>query len=155
MKRNYDHLQPRLKEALEKGASFCAYQERCQQDVRDKLYKLSLDKEDVEEVLTLLIQEDFIDEVRYAKAYCGGKFRQNKWGRKKITQHLKQKQISEYCIKKGLEEIKESDYLNLLETLIEKKNASIKDKNHFVRKNKIINYALGRGFEYNLIMEFI
>lgn len=155
MKKNYNHLRPTLKEALEKGASFCAYQERCQQEVREKLYSLKLDKEDVEEVLSLLIQEKFIDEVRFAKAYSGGKFRQKKWGRKKITQHLKLKQISDYCIKKGLEEISETAYLTTLKNEIEKKKATLKDKNQFTRKNKLINYALSKGYEYELILEFI
>ncbi len=153
--KKYGNLLPTVKEALEKGASFCAYRERCQEEVRTKLYELKYDQDTVEEVISLLIREGFIDEVRYAKAYAGGKFRNNKWGRKKIVQNLKRNKITDYCIRKGLEEISEKDYLLLMERLLEKKGRSIKDKNQFVRKKKLITYMLGKGFEYELITEMI
>ncbi len=144
-----------MKEALEKGASFCAYQERYQDEVRKKLKSLRYDYETVEEVLYLLIRENFIDEERYAKAYAGGKFRVNKWGKNKITQELKNRNISEYCIRKGLAEIKNEDYLETLKQLLSKKESSITDKNQFIRKNKLLRFGMSKGYEYELIMKMI
>ena len=153
--KKYSHLRPMIKEALEKAASFCAYQERCQQEVRKRLIENKFDEEDIDEVMIILIQEGFIDEVRFAKAFCGGKFRVNKWGKRKITQHLKHKKISDYCIRKGLEEINQGDYLTVMEKLIEKKSALVKDKNQYVRKHKIVNFMVGKGYEHELILSYL
>ena len=141
--------------ALEKGASYCAYQERSQHEVRQKLYELKLDSDDVEEVLMMLIQEGFVNEERFAKAYCRGKFNQNKWGRNKIKQGLKLKKVSDRCILKGLEEIDDSNYQDVLTSLLEKKRATIKDKNQWVIKNKLMNYAIQKGYEGEIIQKLI
>ena len=95
------------KQALIKAESYCAYQERCQQEVRDKLYSWGLHEVQVENVIADLIASNFINEERFAKAYAGGKFRIKKWGRVKISIELKRRKISTYCIKKGLAEIEE------------------------------------------------
>ena len=94
-----------MKAAKIKAGVYCAYQERTQQEVRDKLYALGLHRDEVEEVLTELIIEKFVDEERYAKAFASGKFRLNKWGRIKISYVLRQKKLSEYCIEKALREM--------------------------------------------------
>ena len=86
------------KEAKVKIAKFCAYQERCHQEVRDKLFSFGLLPNDVEEIIFELIQEDFINEERFTKAFVRGKFNYKKWGRIKITQELKRRKISDYCI---------------------------------------------------------
>ena len=154
-KEELEKLRPSIKQALEKGANFCAYQERCQEDVRKKLFDLKLDSEDVEEVIYYLIREDFLNEERYAQTYCRSKFKHNKWGRTKIRQHLKQKKVSERNINKGMLEINDETYFSLMKELVEKKAASIKDKNHWTRKQKITNYMLQKGFEFELIKEFL
>src|SRR5210317_1954505 len=100
----------KMKKAKMKTGTFCAYQERTQQEVRDRLYALGLHRDEVENVLTELITEDFVNEERYAKAFAGGRFRMKQWGRRKIEYALKQKNISSYCIEKGLEEIPDHDY---------------------------------------------
>ena len=155
MPNKYKDIRPTLKMALEKGANYCAYQERCQHEVRQKLYELKLDSDDVEEVLMMLIQDDFVNEERFAKAYCRGKFNQNKWGRTKIIQGLKQKKVSERCIRTGLKEIDIDKYQEVLVLILEKKRALIKDKNQWVIKKKLLNYAIQKGYEYEIIQNLI
>jgi len=156
-----DYDQPKKKKRFEpkeaklKAADYCAYQERSQQQVRDKLYDYGLHVDEVEDVLSDLIVEGFINEERFAKAYVGGKFRIKKWGKHKIIQGLKQHKISEYCIKKGLEEIESQDYIDTLTILLNKKGNSIKGSNDYDRRNKLARYAVGRGFETTLIWEVI
>src|ERR1700742_4248902 len=96
-------------EALVKAEAWCAYQERCQQEVRDKLYSWGLHNAEVEPVIAELISKNFLNEERFAKAFAGGKFRIKKWGRVNIRLELKRRKLSEYCIKKGLAEIDEDD----------------------------------------------
>ncbi|MEM9858982.1 MAG: regulatory protein RecX [Bacteroidota bacterium] len=155
----YDPDQPKKKkvfskkEAKLKAADYCAYQERSQQEVRDKLYDYGLHRAEVEEVISLLITEGFINEERFAKAYVRGKFRLKKWGRNKIAAGLKQHKISPYCLKKGWEEIDEAEYLKVLLELIEKKDRSLKEKNQFIRKRKVAQFAIQRGFEPQLVWD--
>jgi len=143
------------KEAKLKAADFCAYQERSQQQVRDKLYDYGLHMDQVEEVLSELIIDGFLNEERFAKAYARGKFRIKQWGRHKILQGLKQHKISEYCIKAGLKEIDEEAYQETLKNLMIKKAGSIKATNDYDRRDKIARFAIGRGYETTLIWEII
>src|ERR1017187_9401155 len=97
-------------EALIKAQLFCAYQERCQQEMRDKLYSWGLYPDAVENIIAGLITGNYLNEERFAKSYAGGKFRIKKWGRIKIKIELKKRKISEYCIKRAMEEINNRDY---------------------------------------------
>ncbi|HEX8548936.1 MAG TPA: regulatory protein RecX [Cytophagaceae bacterium] len=139
------------KEAFLKACMFCSYQERTQTEVREKLYGMGLKKDVVEELISKLITENFINEERFAKTYAGGKFRIKKWGKIKILEALKQKRLSDYCIKKGLLEIPDEDYILTIEKLIEIKWASNTEENIFKKKNKIATYLIGRGFEPDLV----
>ena len=141
-------------EAKLKGASYCAYQERCQQEVRDKLYSLGLHQEDVELLIAWLITENFLNEERFAKSYAGGKFRIKKWGKIKIKLELEKRKLSRYCVNKGLEEIDIKDYLDTLTSLITQKKTSLTGKPPVV-KNKLARYAIGKGFEPNLVWSII
>ena len=143
------------KEAKLKAANFCAYQERSQKEVRSKLYDLGLYPDEVEEVLSELITENFINEERFAKAYVGGKFRVKKWGRKKILIGLKPHNLSNYCIKKGLEEIDEDDYLQTLDEIVAKKSDAIHDSDLFKKRNKIASHAIYKGFEPELVWDSV
>jgi len=125
------------KEALLKAQKYCAYQERCQQEVREKLYEWGISPDMLENTIAELISENFINEERFARVFAGGKFRIKKWGRIKIEGKLKSKNISEYCIKKGLEEIDEEDYQKTLRVVMEKKAQNINDKDDYLRKNQI------------------
>jgi len=128
-------------------------QDRCQWDVRQKLSEWGLLENTKNIIMIELINDSFIDEERYARSFCRGKFRIKKWGRRKIEFELKKKNISSVCIKKGMEEIDEKEYLKALENQAEKKNGLIKEKNHFKRQTKLGNYLKKRGFEANLVWE--
>jgi len=136
-----------------KIASFCAYQERCQQEVRDKLYTYGLNGEEVENLLSYMIEEGFLNEERFAIAFVGGKFRIKKWGRNKILQELKVRQISPNCIKSGMKEINSEEYWETLKGLAEKKWASLSEKDEFIRNQKVYRYLMSRGYESDLIQE--
>ena len=143
------------KEALEKMAKFCAYQERCQSEVKHKLFGVGLSNEEIDNIICDLIEHSFLDEERFAKAFVRGKFNQKGWGRIKIQQHLNQKQISSFCQKKGMLEINEDDYLTKLEEIILKKSNSLKTEDPFIRKSKTARYAISRGFESELVWEIL
>lgn len=142
--------------ALQKIKHYCGYQERCHAEVKEKLYSFGLWKKDVETILAQLIEENYLNEERFAQLFAGGKFRMKQWGRVKIKYELKQKHISEYCIKKGLKEINEDDYQKTLHKLAAAKWKSLKsDKNIFSKKSKTMNYLLQKGYEASLANEAI
>ncbi len=141
--------------AVEKLKTYCAYQERCHQEVRDKAYKLGLYRNEVENAIIQLIQEDFLNEQRFAEAYVSGKFNIKKWGRVKIKNNLKQKRISDYCIKKGLAEIDEEEYVKTLNYWITRKLEESNEKDEFKRNGKIAAFVIQKGFESGLVWEVL
>jgi regulatory protein len=142
-------------QALIKAQVTCAYQERCQQEMRDKLYEWGLYSNDVENIIANLITDNFLNEERFAKAFAGGKFRIKKWGRVKIKIELKKRKISDYCIRKAMEEIDDKAYIEVLKTILEKRlKGNSKGKIH-IRNYKAAQYALSRGFEGDLIWEIL
>jgi regulatory protein len=135
---------------------YCQYQDRCQKEIRNKLYENGASKDDVAELMIELIESKLIDEERYARNFARGKFRIKNWGKRKIIFELKQDQISEYCIKKGLSEIDDEEYLQTLERLTERKIPEyMKDKNLFTRRAKLQRYLSQKGYEQELIAEMI
>ena len=143
-------------EALQKAKQYCAYQERSHSEVKDKLYSFGLHKNDVEELLSELISENYLNEERFAMQYAGGKFRIKQWGRTKIKYALKQKQVSEYCIKKALAAIDDKDYIRTLEKLFDQKLKMLKaEKNSFVKKKKLLDHLLQKGFETDLVRKLV
>lgn len=136
-----------FKEAKIKAAAYCAYQERTQQEVRSKLYDIGLYGDEIEELIAELISENFINEERFAKAYAGGKFRMNHWGRLKIQAGLQAKGLSKRCIETGLGEIDDEAYEEKIDVLIRKKAATIKEADEIKTKYKIANYLINKGFE--------
>lgn len=143
------------KTAKLKAADFCAYQERSQQEVRDKLYTYGLHQNDVEEVLTELIVDGFINEERFARAYAGGKFRMKQWGRRKIIQGLKQHRVSEYCIKKGLSEIDTEAYYNTALKLADKKSQTLKSDSDYVQRGKLTRHLISKGYESDIVSDVV
>lgn len=142
-------------QALQKAKHYCGYQERSHNEVKEKLYSLGLWKKDVEETISQLIEENYLNEERYAIAFAGGKFRMKNWGRIKIKYELRQKKISAYCIKKAMKEIDDDDYKKTFSKLAEVKWESLKgEKNIFIKKRKMQDYLMQKGFEYELINEF-
>lgn len=138
-------------QALQKLKQYCAYQERSHSEVVSKLWDLGVRKADHDDILVALIQDDYLNEERFAIQFAGGKYRMKEWGRKKITYALKEKKVSEYNIHKALKEIDEEDYARTLERLAEKKYASLKSEQYLIRKKKTIDYLLQKGFEVPLV----
>ncbi len=142
-------------DGLAKLQKYCAYQDRCHKEVRTKLLDLGIYGDDLEEIIAELIAEDFLNEERFARSYARGKFRMKKWGRMRIRRELKIRNISEYCIKKGLSEITEEEYEAVLSRLLTRKNEILKKSSLFERRKKLFNYAYSKGFEANLIQSFV
>ena len=142
---------PREK-ALQKIKHYCGYQERCHAEVKEKLYGMGLWKKDVEEILSQLIEENYLNEERFAILFAGGKFRMKQWGKVKIQYELKQKKISEYCIKKAIREIDDDAYQQVLQKLASQKLSLLKgEKNIFIKKRKLQDYLLQKGYEVQLV----
>jgi regulatory protein len=157
MNEDYEKKKIRLTpgQALPRIQHFCAYQERCHQEVRDKLYAYSLGKEDVENIIATLISDNYLNEERFAQAFVSGKFRMKKWGRTKILQQLKLKKISEYCIKKGMQEIDPDEYDRVMRDVAEKKLKSIKGLHPVLKQKKVALYLISRGFESDLSWDLV
>lgn len=144
-------------EAKAKLETLCAYQEKCQYDIELKLTEWCFDREQKDQLISHLISFNFINEERFASSYVSGKFRMKKWGKLKITNHLKQKKISNYSILKGLKEIDKEEYWETLEILAQKKRNEIqaKKENEWVKKGKIYRFLISKGYESELINEVI
>ncbi|MES2427808.1 MAG: regulatory protein RecX [Bacteroidota bacterium] len=150
-----DNIKPKItdpKVALTKAEHYCAYQDRSQQEVRDKLYELGLWPEAIENIISELITAGFLNEERFAKAYAVGKFRQKAWGKIKIKQGLKLKKVPDVLIKKALLLIDGDAYLDTLTNILVKKAALLKEKEGYKRNYKLQQYAMSRGFEGDLIL---
>jgi regulatory protein len=143
------------KAALAKAEHYCAYQERSQYEIRNKLYEWGLKTAEVEELISELIVTNFLNEERFAKAYVSGKFNIKKWGKIKIKQSLKIKQVPDKMITKALNTIDSGDYLQTLLELAEKKAKLITENDAYKKKYKLITYLMGKGFENNLISEVL
>lgn len=142
-------------QAVQKIKHFCAYQERCHQEVKEKLYSFGLHRNEVEEIIATLIGENYLNEERFAQQFAGGKYRLKHWGRIKIINELKLKKISPYNINIGLKEIDEADYRNTLHKLADKKWNELKREQYIIRETKTVKYLLGKGFELNLIKQIL
>lgn len=138
-------------EAKGKIQRYCAYQERSHQEVRNKLFEYGLYSNDVDQLLSDLITDGFLNEERYAKAFVGGKFRMKKWGRIKIVNALEAQGLSQNCIKIGLKEIDPGDYISTLDSLLEKKGNEIDEENIYAKRDKISKYAIQKGYEPELV----
>lgn len=143
------------KTARAKAEHYCAYQERSQQEVRDKLYEWGLRSQDVEMIISGLIEDNFINEERFAREYALGKFRQKGWGKGKIKQGLKFKRVPDVLIKKALAIIPMSEYVIALENILAKKARLLAEKDTFKRNYKLRQYAMGRGYESDLVADVL
>ncbi|HWI93742.1 MAG TPA: regulatory protein RecX [Flavisolibacter sp.] len=142
-------------EALQKLRQYCAYQERSHYEVQQKLYELGIRRIEQDEAIATLIEEDYLNEERFAKAFAGGKFRMKDWGRKKIYYALKEKRVSEYSIKQAMKEIDDEAYKQNLKELVQEKYESLKDEQYLVRKKKTIDYMLQKGYEFDLVTKAV
>jgi regulatory protein len=140
-------------EAYQKLRHYCAYQDRCHSELKSKAYSFGLKKPEVEELTSKLIEENCLNEERFAKAFAGGKFRIKQWGRIKIRSELKNKQISYYCIAAALDEIDDLTYKETLHKLAVKRWNSIRGPgaNLFIKMTKTRDHLLLKGYEASLV----
>ena len=138
---------------LQKAASYCAYQERTQDEVKQRLKKWNVWGDEADELIAELISMNYLSEERFAKTYAGGKFRIKNWGRMKIKQELQRRGLSTYSIEKGMSEIEDKAYVEGLRVLLEKKKALLSktETDQFKLKNKLARFALGKGYESELV----
>jgi len=134
---------------------FCAYQERSHNEVTQKLYGFGLTKNEVLAIVAALIEENFLNEERFACAYASGKFKVNEWGRQKISFSLTQKGVSAYNIKKAIKQIDEAEYVKTLTKLAEQKFALLSNDQLLEKKHKTAQYLLQKGYEWPLINQVL
>jgi regulatory protein len=142
-------------DALIKIRNYCAYQERAHKEVRQKLFDYGLHTDEVNEIITRLITDGFLNEERFAKAFAGGKFRMKKWGRLKIQNELEMLGLTPKCVNCGMKEIDEQDYRQTLKNLLTKKSGMLEKENSFRKKDKLARYAISKGYEPELVWTMI
>lgn len=142
---------------LQKAASYCAYQERTQDEVRKRLQKWEVWGDEADEIIAELISQNYLSEERFAKTYAGGKFRMKNWGKMKIKQELHRRGLSEYSIQQGMKEIPEASYLAGLKELLVKKKLLLQrtETDKFKLKQKLVRFALGKGYESELVWKTV
>jgi regulatory protein len=141
--------------ALNKAMALCAEREMCFSDINRKLISWGVGGDDSDKILNLLTQGSFVDEERYAGAFVKDKFKYNKWGRLKISAALKMKKIPDELIRKALDLIDDAEYRDLLKSMIAKQRKTVKSKNQFDLKGKLLRYGLAKGFESHLLYDLL
>ncbi|WP_405563802.1 regulatory protein RecX [Polaribacter sp. Asnod6-C07] len=142
-------------EIKRKLEQYCIYQDRCHKEVEQKMREFSLISEAREMILLSLMQDNFLNEERFAKSFARGKFRIKNWGKQRIVRELKFKDISAYNIKTALKEIDEQEYLNSIYRITENRNEVISEPNQYKRKKKLIDFLMRKGFESELIYKVV
>jgi regulatory protein len=140
---------------LKKAMALCAGREMCLHDIRQKLITKDLTSDEVEKILNLLKEGKFIDEERFAMAYSKDKFKYNKWGKIKIAAGLKMKKIPQEVITRALSSIDETEYTDLLKSIILRQQKSVRAKNQYDMKGKILRHCLSKGFESYLVYDLL
>jgi regulatory protein len=141
--------------AIKKAMAQCSRREFCSDDIRNKLLLWGIENNDAERIIGILINENFINESRYATAFVKDKFKYNKWGRVKIAAHLKVKKLPPDIIKSALDSIDNDLYIKFLNELITSHRKSVKAKNQYDLKAKLLRYGLSKGFESSLLYDIL
>lgn len=142
-----------ITEAMRKMERYCAYQERCHLEVSGKLRGMRMIPEAIDQIIVHLIKNDFLNEERFARTFARGKFHQKKWGRRRIVRELEQRQLSRYNIQAALSEIESEPYEDTLHELAIKRLGQLREKHPLIRKRKLADYLLYRGWEPGLVYE--
>lgn len=142
-----------VQEATSKLEHYCAYQERCHKEVREKLLTMHMIPEAIDVIIVHLLKHNFLNEERFAKTFVSGKFRIKAWGRRRLTFELKKKDISKVNINQALAEIEDEVYIEVFNNLAEKRANSITETNTYKKRQKLIDYLLYRGWESHLVYE--
>ncbi len=150
-----ENREPNVQQAYSKMAQLCSRSEQCSADIRKKIMAYEIVEEIVDEIIDKLIAEKYIDDERYVKAYVNDKFKINKWGKVKMRHYLRAKGLSNEVIQKGLDNINEEKYKDLLVKTMKAKAKTIKKKNKFEKMGQVIRYTQSRGFEPELIHRYM
>ena len=142
-------------QALSRAASLCSGSEHCSSEIRKKVLQWGLTSTQAEEIVSYLINEKYIDNSRFCRAYCLDKFRYNHWGRIKINQMLRMLEMDNSDINEGLNAINEEEYTKVLSHVLSQKNHQLKDSDPYIRKGKLVRHAMSRGFETHAIMDIV
>ncbi len=143
------------KTALNKAMAQCSRREYCCEDIRNKLSSWGVNESDSDKIITTLIKENFINELRFASAFVKDKFKYNKWGKIKIGMHLRAKKIPSDIVKSALDDIDYENYINSLKGIISSHRRTVKAKNQYDLKAKLLRHALSKGFESSLVYEIL
>lgn len=142
-----------VNEALQKLQNYCAYQERCHSEVQQKLKDMNMIPEAIDQIIVSLINDNYLNETRFAQTFVRGKFRIKKWGKHRLTLELKKKGISKFNIKKAIGEIEDGEYITVFNNLAKKRSLQIKETNKTKKKRKLADYLLYRGWESHMVYE--
>jgi regulatory protein len=142
-------------EALARATELCGRSEKCSSDIALKCREWQLSREEINQLIAWLVQEKFIDHLRYATSFVNDKFRFNKWGKVKLAYTLRQKQIEEPFIREALSRLPEDAYRKVLLDLLSAKAKSVKEKDAYTRRNKLVSFAMSHGFETDIAMDII
>ena len=142
-------------QVLQKLRFYCRYQQRCQSEVKEKLFELGVNKKDHDELIAELVKENCLNDERFAVAFARGRFKLKQWGRKKIQKGLKEKRVSDEIAQKALEQINKKEYGAILNKLAKERYAALKHEQHLVRKKKTMDYLMQKGYELDLVKEAI
>jgi regulatory protein len=145
-------MQTNFSNSYKKIQNYCAYQERSHYQVREKLYSYGLHKQDVETLITKLLEDGFLNEERFAKTFARGKFTLKHWGKIKIRYALQQQKVSMYNIQLALQAIEHAEYLKVLQKLAEKKWQQLSSQSFLLKRQKLMAYLQQKGFERNYIL---
>lgn len=148
------HKSYTVNEATSRMERYCIYQERCHKEVGQKLKEMKMVPSDIDQIISNLIQEDFLNETRFAQTFVKGKFNQKKWGFYRIKRELSFRNISDYNIELALKEVSKTDYISTFHDLAEKRFAQLSNEKDLQKKRKkLTDYLLYRGWESNLVYE--
>jgi regulatory protein len=142
-------------QALQKLRFYCRYQQRCQSELKEKLFELGINRKDHDEFLEKLVKENCVSDEKFAMAFVSGRFKMKQWGRKKIQKGLKEKKVSDEIAQKALGEINKREYIAVLNKLAKKRYAALKHEQYLVRKKKTMDYLMQKGYEVDLIKDAI
>ncbi len=142
-----------VEEAQKKLEHYCAYQERCHDEVIQKLKSLNMIPQAIDAIVVYLLDNNFLNEERFACSFARGKFRIKHWGRRRIINELKARNISRYTIDSAMKEITDAEYLETFHNIAEKQWDTIMERNILKKKKKVMDYLLRKGYESNLVQE--
>ena len=140
---------------MQKLRFYCRYQQRCQSDIKEKLFELGINNKEHDQLIAELIKENCLNDDRFAAAFVSGRFKMKQWGRKKIEKGLREKRISDEITQRAMEQIDKKEYIAVLNRLAKERYASLKQEQYLIRRKKTMDYLMQKGYETDLVREAI